>query len=135
MSAVNYIGRKTENGAEYIYCHWGGYMDQNAQILYDHYDDEDKVNELLSLGDASFIEPTIKKSKFYARDNGEVKARLITDVNSKHRPNVASNYDLCFLWTKGEWWVSGLANNQSYQSLPENPWFKVANLKGEFKNE
>ena len=133
MSAVNYIGRKTENGAEYIYCHWGGYLDQNAKILHDHYYEEDKVNELLSLGDASYIEATIKESKFYARDTGEEKARLIRDVNSSLRPNVASGYDLCFLWNKGEWWVSGLDNNQSFAKLPENPWVRLASLEGEIE--
>ena len=33
MSNVNWIGRKTEDGAYYIYCHWGGDLDQNGQIF------------------------------------------------------------------------------------------------------
>ena len=27
------------------------------------------------------------------------------------RPNAADTHDLCFLWNKGEWWVSGGKSN------------------------
>ena len=108
MSNVNWIGRKTEDKTYYIYCHWGGDLDQNGQILYDHWNNEEDVIELLDQGDASYIDKTLKECAFYAtmQDRDEEKRPPTTDVDSYCRPNSASNYELCFLWTKEEWWVS-----------------------------
>ena len=110
MSSVNFIGRKTENGAEYIYCHWGGYYDENGKILIENYTTDDDVEELLELGDASYIGDDIYQSCFYSRDRGEDLIPRRNDVDSNFRPNAADSYDLCFLWNKGEWWVSGAKN-------------------------
>ena len=42
-----------------IYCHWDGSPDTMLPILTNHYNDTDKVMELLELGDMSSIGPTI----------------------------------------------------------------------------
>ena len=112
MSSVSWIGRKTENGAEYIYCHLGGYYDENGKTLYENYICDDDVEELLALGDASYIgiDITKEQSCFYSRDRGENLIARRKDVDSNFRPNAADSYELCFLWNKGEWWVSGAKN-------------------------
>ena len=108
MASRNWIGRKTKKGAEYIYCHWGGYLDENGKILHENYTTNKLVQELISHGDASYIDKTLKESCFYARDRGEDKGKLVTDIDSNYRPNSATEYEPCFLWKKGRWWYSDL---------------------------
>ena len=72
-----------------IYCHWNGYISHNGRILREHYKTEEKVRELISLGDLSSLGEKIgtkhdfndrpdKECNFYGRDRGE------TDVGSRN---------------------------------------------------
>ena len=42
-----------------IYCHWDGYLDNNGNILREHYMDPFKVQRLMDLGDLSSLGPNI----------------------------------------------------------------------------
>ena len=42
-----------------IYTHWDGYLDHNGKILRKHYTSEDKIRQLLALGDISVLGPEI----------------------------------------------------------------------------
>lgn len=46
-----------------IYCHWDGYPSNNGQTLLDHYQDEKKINELIALGDISFLDKNINPTE------------------------------------------------------------------------
>jgi hypothetical protein len=87
MSTRSMILMEQENG-EYIgvYCHCDGYLTHNGALLIDHYNDRDKVKELIGLGDLSYLAPRIipypdrthsfdKPQRgvciFYGRDRGE----------------------------------------------------------------
>jgi hypothetical protein len=67
-----------------IYCHWDGYISCNGVILYENYNTEESVRELIALGDLSSLGETIgNKVDFndykshkgqcvaYGRDRGE----------------------------------------------------------------
>ena len=88
MSTRSYIGiREKGNFIKYVYCHFDGYTISGVgQMLFEHYKDEEKVKELISLGDISFLEKNINPSKdsnhsfytpekdvtvFYHRDRGD----------------------------------------------------------------
>lgn len=89
MSTRSIIIRKNEEGKyESIYCHWDGYPTCNGVILYNHYNNPERVKKLISLGDLSslnvFIEPDNRAEEkhtfdnpqpntcvFYGRDRGE----------------------------------------------------------------
>ena len=84
MSTRSYIAKELEDGSvRYIYCHFDGYVEHNGRILVDHYSDSDKVNQLLDLGDLSYLSEEIgEKQDFnqptsrtwclaYGRDRGE----------------------------------------------------------------
>jgi hypothetical protein len=74
-----------DNGDEIyaIYCHNDGYPSHNGKILVNHYDDIEKVEELIDLGDLSVLAKEIgRKQDFdqptdrnwclaYGRDRGE----------------------------------------------------------------
>lgn len=97
MSTRSYIAIEREDGhLDGIYCHSDGYLTHNGAILFDHYQDRDKVEKLISLGDMSYLQPNIDPDPakehsfdyekrqdgvcvFYGRDRGEtnVSARPI----------------------------------------------------------
>ena len=74
-----------DNGDEIyaIYCHNDGYLQHNGRILLNHYDDIEKVEELIDLGNLSVLSKEIgEKQDFdqptdrnwclaYGRDRGE----------------------------------------------------------------
>ena len=77
------IKRKNEK-VKTIYCHWDGYLSYNGDILLHHYQDINKINELINLGDISSLNKKVKPTKehtfdepqkgvvvAYGRDRGE----------------------------------------------------------------
>ena len=86
------------NEAKLRYCHSDGYLEYTGKILNEHYNSEDKVDELLSYGDLSIINENIgekldvpfndytafankKQCRFYMRDRGE-KNKEATDLSN-----------------------------------------------------
>lgn len=84
-----------------IYCHWDGYPSNNGKILAEYYSDRNKVEELLKLGDLSYLDVNISPANgkvhtfdtpvkgvcvAYHRDRGE-------DYNEPHliTPKEAKN--------------------------------------------
>jgi len=56
MSTHSSIAIKNKNGTiTSIYCHFDGMIEHNGQILLDHYNTEEKVQELIDLGDLSYL--------------------------------------------------------------------------------
>ena len=51
-----------------IYCHWDGYISNNGKLLVDHYTDRDKVNQLIELGDISYLAPEVNPSEPHTFD-------------------------------------------------------------------
>jgi len=100
------------NEAKLIYCHSDGYLEYTGKILNEHYNSEDKVDELLSYGDLSIINENIgekldvpfhdytafaekKQCRFYGRDRGEKnkEAKLVADLsNTKNAENALLEY-------------------------------------------
>ena len=87
MSTRSYIAKEMPNGKyKTIYCHCNGGVDINGMILNDLYNKEKKVDELLSLGNLSYLGLVTKPNKkkehdfenrqdyvcvAYGRDRGE----------------------------------------------------------------
>lgn len=98
MSTRSYIAKQVgENQYRTIYCHSDGYLTHNGAMLYDHFNDAEKLDELLNLGDISYLAPNInpdpsKPHSFnyderqdgvivaYGRDRGDkdVEAKMFT---------------------------------------------------------
>ena len=85
MATRSYIGvRNLDASVDYIYCHFDGYPSHNGAILTQHYQDMDKVNALMKLGDLSVLGNEIGEQQdfdaprlgmdwclAYGRDRGE----------------------------------------------------------------
>ena len=113
MSTRSHIGVKNTNGTvDYIYCHFDGYPEHNGKILTEHYQDMDKVNALMKLGNLSSLAEEIgEKHNFdnrvrnwchaYGRDREETHQSAgtakITDLLTN------DNVDYVYIFD-GEFW-------------------------------
>lgn len=72
MSTRSRIGIKRKDGSiESIYCHWDGYLSNNGKILFRSYQDINKIEELLDLGNISSLSDELNDVVAYMRDKGE----------------------------------------------------------------
>lgn len=56
MGTRSNIGIQHPDGSyDVIYCHWDGYPSNNGKILYEHYQDLNKIKKLIALGDISSL--------------------------------------------------------------------------------
>jgi hypothetical protein len=122
MATRSTIARYVDDGiigVESIYCHFDGYPDGVGRILAEHYTTEDKIDQLMELGDLSvlaeevgtekqdFNQPTEGISLAYGRDRGENDVGSI--VHSDHDEWIASRAnqgcEYGYIWKNGVWEV------------------------------
>lgn len=123
MSTRSLIIRKNEEGKyESIYCHWDGYPTCNGVILYNHYNNPERVKKLISLGNLSslnaFIEPDdrveVKHSfgtpqtdtcVFYGRDRHEenTEAKVFDTLSKALNQDCWQEY--AYVYENNEWRV------------------------------
>lgn len=97
MATRSTIAIEKSNGqVEQVYCHWDGYLDNNGEILRNHYTDPAKLQRLIDLGDLSCLGEDIGEKHqfadaamyngctFYGRDRGEtgVGKRIYEDFST-----------------------------------------------------
>ena len=73
MSTRSIIGIATPDGhwpVAYVYCHYDGYPSHTGRMLQEHFNDPDRVQELLAKGDFSRLESSINDIDYY-QDHGE----------------------------------------------------------------
>jgi hypothetical protein len=112
MSTNSSITMKmSEDNYKTIYCHWDGYLEGVGRTLFDHYQDKEKVEELINNGDISSLEkspytteghtfdkPVNGYTVFYGRDRGETDVEAINcvsliDVMSRNKQEFNYYYD------------------------------------------
>ena len=118
MATRSRIGIENEDGSvTSVYCHWDGYVEYNGELLVTHYQDREKVKQLISLGAISALRESIEAPEghtfsnaidgytiVYHRDRGE-------DLSIQQNKDVASYFagdleEYGYLFTKeGEWVV------------------------------
>lgn len=122
MSTRSNIGIENSDGTvESIYSHWDGYLEGVGRTLFNYYDTEEKVRELLSYGFASSIDKTIDTCIFYKRDRNE------TNVDSRKFESRYTIYteEYNYLFSNGEWLVSEGESND-YKEL----YFELMKIYG-----
>jgi hypothetical protein len=108
-----------------VYCHWDGYPEYNGKILYHHYNNTEKVLELIEHGDISSLRPEIgdkhpfssfsgdlsseqhdklygNMTTFYTRDRGEKCPAKDFDSVTAFRSHY-SDCDFFYLYDGKEW--------------------------------
>jgi len=54
-----------------VYCHNDGYILGVGSVLYEHYQNVEKIHQLIDLGDLSSLDSTVENTRAYMRDRGE----------------------------------------------------------------
>jgi hypothetical protein len=104
MSTRSRIAIEKQDGTvTSIYCHFDGYISGNGEILQNHFQDREKVEQLIALGDISSLESDIDETIAYARDRGE-------DLNQKQHNDVEDFFsgdieEYGYLFTKDNKWL------------------------------
>ena len=126
MATRSTIARMTKEGVESIYCHWDGYPEGVGATLDTHWRNEEKIGELMALGDLSYLGQEIGvKQSFdnptggniwclaYGRDRGEENIEVMThrDVHEWITDRQGSGCDYGYLWN-GEWWETYNLNEE-----------------------
>ena len=114
-----------------VYCHWDGYLSNNGQILFEHYQDPFKLRDLMDLGDVSVLHANIGEKHdfneryedgctFYGRDRGEtgVEAKNFRDFDHYLREHQWEEYEY-ILRKDGNWYVSCYPTKFVYSLLSE----------------
>ena len=114
MATRSTIWMKNEDGTfTGIYCHWNGYIENNGKILFQHYQDVNKLKSLLALGSISclgqyvstnmphtFEQPAPSVTVAYHRDRGEDYCQY----NKIKEENVSEYYEeYNYFFIDGEW--------------------------------
>lgn len=117
MSTHCAIGKKVEGGYKYIYVHNDGYESYMFNLLIKHYNNDEIVDKLISLGDASFLAERLEPvttyhsfehpepyvSVFYHRDRGESWARNEAKIDSLSYLKAAFYYT--YIWDGKHWQI------------------------------
>ena len=103
MSTRSSIWIKNQNNFEGIYCHFdGNIVNGVGEMLYKHYNTEEKVKEMIAHGACSYLEEDIASSRFYHSWRGEdLSIYSVSDLV------FAKDYfeEFNYLFDKGEWYI------------------------------
>ena len=123
MSTRSYIGIERKPGEyECVYCHFDGYLSYVGEILSTHYQDKDKIEKLLSMGDISSLGNEIDmpdggknvdgsfgaiKDKnvclFYTRDRGDEETKPFK-INNLAESMGPSFIEYCYIYSLDNEW-------------------------------
>ena len=131
------IAKLDNNGVKAIYLHSDGYLEYAGRILDEHYQDESKVDELLSHGDVSSLNENIgeklpfndymlfhekKQCRFYHRDRGEDKKEAATLGGENELVKFATekcDAEYIYMFAYGSWYVYDVYNNSEFVELED----------------
>ena len=113
------IGIQIGESVRSIYCHDGGTPEEVGVVLRDNYDLH-QTNELLKLGDMSYLRETPEASNFYARDR-ELEAYLCEarDYDTVDAFLAIGPVDYFYLLTDDGWKVKSSKDVDNYRVVEE----------------
>lgn len=123
--------QRGKNKYEAIYCHSDGYLTYNGQMLNDHYNDREKVEKLIKLGNISCLnekinpDPTRPHSFDYSERQDDV-----TVAYGRDRGEEGQESTLCSMQKLKDWdWIEYI-----YIFNTKNEWVYSGYPFDEFKN-
>lgn len=115
MATRNLIGVLEKGIVLYRYCHSGGSIEYNGQILLKHYNSLDKVNALVSLGDISSLYETIEQTlNSVYKDSPELPYTDTLDDYISSRRDFGAEYLYLF---DEKWYVYDVYHNPKFEEL------------------
>ena len=123
--------QRGKNKYEAIYCHSDGYLTYNGQMLNDHYNEREKVEKLIKLGNISCLnekidpDPTRPHSFDYSERQDDVTVAYGRDRGEKGQEST-----LCSMQELKDWnWIEYI-----YIFNTKNEWVYSGYPFDEFKN-
>jgi hypothetical protein len=90
MATRSHIGLRNLDGTvDYIYCHYDGYPHYNGKILAEHYQNIDKVRQLLDLGDLSILSEEIGEKQDFNDRNTHNEKWCLAYGRDRNEPNTS----------------------------------------------
>jgi len=136
MATRSRIGLKTTKGIKHIYAHWDGYPDYVGKILLEHYNTQEKINELLNVGNVSCLKPLIGEkhdfdnanpewSVFYGRDRDDKgeEARNTNNVTNFLKSVSDCWGEYAYLFRDNQWFYQDMHSANGF--LPLADYFNV----------
>ena len=120
MATRSNIGIVNDDGSVTgIYCHWDGYPENNGKLLLKHYNNSGIVNELMDLGNLSYLDKNLycedNNHSFnnpadgvcvaFGRDRGEKNAdsKSFTNISEFEKYANRTTADYQYLFNNGKW--------------------------------
>jgi hypothetical protein len=115
MATRSTISLVHKNGSvSSIYCHFDGYVENGVgQTLFEHYNDYEKIVQLMELGSLSYLDGEIGVQQdfnnpqpgmclAYHRDRGDImRNETYLDISVWLKNHYAEEYN--YIWIEGEW--------------------------------
>jgi hypothetical protein len=90
MATRSHIGLRNLDGTvDYIYCHYDGYPQHNGKILAEHYQDIDKVKQLLELGSLSILSEEIGEQQDFDDRSTHNEKWCLAYGRDRNQPNTS----------------------------------------------
>lgn len=133
MATRSLIGIEKDNGVvEAIYCHFDGYPAGVGKTLYEHYNNPERIKQLLRLGDLSTLGEFLSEEEkgdrkgdvcfVYCRDMGEPYTYpVMADSKEELRDNGFNlkGADYFYVFSNGEWLVSDCYKKEPFNKLSD----------------
>lgn len=118
MATRSVIAIETDGKIVSAYCHWDGYLENNGEILFRHYQNPEKILKLISFGDMSslgeqpepvegvehtYTNPAKGVTVYYGRDRGEDDTESRTWNDRKSMIEHHWDCEYFYLWTGDHW--------------------------------
>lgn len=118
MSTRSRIGKEQENGTvRSIYSHSDGYPHGVGKILLSNYQDPQKLEELINLGDISYLQPELDQVIAYHRDLNEEYSypKLHSSIDAFFHSNTC---DYGYVMTKEGGWLYKSGSKRVVDPVP-----------------
>ena len=131
MSTHARIGLTLHDGTiKHSYVHFDGYPEGVGETLVMHYNDIEKIEELLSFGDMSTLQPSIHPQGthtfekredgvclFYNRDRGETNVDAVVSSMDELHSIYYNSVDYYYLYSGGNWFVKNVIENEGWDRV------------------
>jgi hypothetical protein len=132
MATRSRIGLMLEDGTiKHSYCHWDGYPTGVGKTLLEHYSNIEKVKELLSFGDMSYLAPKVNPdgihnfenpekdvTVFYNRERGETEVDSVTTTIDEYlSAKYSSGIDYLYMFKDGNWFLRNTYENVGWELI------------------
>lgn len=112
MSTRSYIAIENQDKTvTTVYCHFDGYISNNGKILFEHYQDKNKIQDLISKGNLRSLEAEVENIDYYGGEDCKPvvykNEQTILDkvLNTDLGIHVEYIYEYIYLFKDGKWFV------------------------------